>query len=88
MKQQMVPSTPGIYQDVDDHGNPVTIVVTPSYVAILGQEFAVMKGSVNLMIDGDVNQLVTGNIKHKVLGNYEVDVDEDFRINAKRIFLN
>ena len=87
MKSISIPNDVGVYNQIID-GKKVTVVVTPSYVALLDDQMIALQGNVNLMVNGNVNQLVNGDVKHKILGNCEFDVDGDIKMNAKRIFLN
>ena len=63
----------GTFYEIDKDGNKVTRIVGDNYEIVAGNDFANVKGTVNLKIDNDCNTYIKGNWKIQVDGyKYEV----------------
>jgi len=86
----------GTFYEIDNEGTKVTRIVKDNYEIVAGDDYAYVKGSVNLTIDGDCNTYVKGdwnikvdgNVNETIGGNQTTTASGNIDINGSRIDLN
>ena len=86
----------GTFYEIDKDGNKVTRIVANNYTIVAGDDYAYVKGSVNLTIDGDCNTYikgdwnvkVDGDVDETIGGNQTTAITGNLDIDAARIDLN